>query len=140
MSTRFFLVDERYMSETEIADAKRFDESASICQRQGCPTGAVFTLEIPNISFYNLPRDARVTNDNNDLVLETVGDLIDATKETTNRVITRYEAEQNAEVELARLRDERKWQKEWRGILPEQLPPSRSRVAEYAKRVSQRAL
>lgn len=135
MSTEFFLADERYMSEAEIADARSFSESALICQKSKGSTGAVFTLEVPNITFYNLPRDTRVVNNNNNLKINTVGDLIDATREETSRVIPRHEAEQDAKAELAELRDERKFQKEWRGILPEQLPPSRSRVAEYARRI-----
>ena len=139
MSTKFFLADAQYMSEAEIADAERFDESALICQKSRGSTGAVYTLDIPNISFYNLPRVARVINNNNNLVIETVGALIDATREATSRVVTRHEDEQNAKVELAKLREARKWQKEWKGILPEEIPPSRSRVAEYVKKRSRKA-
>lgn len=135
MSTEFFLTDEQHMSEAEIADARSFDESALICQKSKGPTGAVFTLEVPSITFYNLPRNARVVNNNNNLVINTVGDLIDATREETSRVIPRHEVEQDAKAELAELRDERKFKGEREGFLPEQLPPSRSRVAEYARRI-----
>ena len=131
MSTKFFFADERCMSEDEIADANRFDESALVCEKSAGPNGAVFSLEISEIFFYNLPRDIQLVNDNNNMKIDTVGDLIDATRKAT-KIITRYEAEQNSKKEFAELRKEKKWS----DILPEQLPPSRSRVVEYVRRMS----
>lgn len=142
MATRFFLADKHFMDQAEIAEAERFDETALVCHKSyepaeaGKPRTAVFRLELPNITFYNLPREAQLINDNNNLEINTVGDLIDATRQATSKVITRYQVEEDAKVQLARLIEERKGQKEWAGLLPERLPPSCSRVAEYARRVT----
>ena len=135
MSTRFYLADERYMTEAEITDAEVFDESALICQKSTGPDGAIFTLEIPNIPFYNLRRESRVVNDNNNMEIEIVGISL-MLREATAKTITSHHAKRDAELILAELGDARKWQKEWVDILPEQIPTSRSRVAEYARRRS----
>ena len=136
MSTRFFLADERYMSEIEIEEAKAFDESALLCQKSRGPDGAVFRLEIPTISFYDLPRDAKLINDNNNALTERIGDLIDATRAEKSSIITRHQVEQEAKVAFARLREQRRGEeKEWAAFLPEKLPPSCSRVVEYVKRI-----
>ena len=123
------------MTEAEITDAEVFDESALICQKSTGPDGAIFTLEIPNIPFYNLRRESRVVNDNNNMEIEIVGISL-MLREATAKTITSHHAKRDAELILAELGDARKWQKEWVDILPEQIPTSRSRVAEYARRRS----
>lgn len=122
------------MDPDEIAAARRFDESALVCTKSVGPGGPVFTLEIDHDDFYSLPRGAKITNNNNHVKLVTIGALIDATREAISTLVTRYEDEKAAKVQFAKLRDARKSQPEWAGLIPIKLPPSRSRVVEYTRR------
>jgi len=97
MGTSYYLADSKYMSPQEIQRAHAFDCNAQICHKavsrdsKGDPQ-LVYTLEVPNILFFNLPADVLLVNNNNDLEVKTIGDLIAQIERRKGKLITVDEA------------------------------------------------
>ena len=94
MGTDYYLADPMYMTPQEIERAHHFDYGAVICNKRldgGDSDGRiklVYTLEVPNIIFFNLPPDVLLVNSNNDLQVRTISDLIAQIRRNQGRVIT----------------------------------------------------
>ena len=96
MTTQFYLADPRFMKPQEMELAESYDDSAFLCSRHlaGTSEGKVqilYSLGIPTIILYNLPRDTRIVNNNN-AGIQTIGDLLDSIKE--NGIVEHMEERQ----------------------------------------------
>lgn len=96
MTTQFYLADPRFMKPQEIELAESYDDSAFLCSRHCAGTREgkaklLYSLGIPTIMLYNLPRDTRIVN-NNGAGIQTIGDLLDSIEE--NGIVEHMEERQ----------------------------------------------
>ena len=99
MGTDYYLADPMYMNPSEIHRAHQFEQDTLLCHRSGGrdPNGKphlVYTLEVPNIIFFNLPRDVLLVNSNNDIHANTLGELINQIERLNSKIITVTTAEE----------------------------------------------
>ena len=124
MTTKYYLNDPRILYPEEIEWVKIRDQRTLVCEkafrgtRDGKPSFMVL-LYVGLVELCQLPPDTRLTNDNNDMRIETVGDLLELLRRPGTVVLTYSEIHAREAQGYLRWRMSKQGLPGWEAVTPQ---------------------